>query len=151
MSAANTLKKARNWLKKAFTSCRITYRWLNQWTAFCWPLSPFTPAGVLREIHDMLVGKFVISIVAGWTFDMLKDALPETARFVRVMPNTPLAVGEGMSLISSLCTCTDEEFAFTERIFARLAKSCVVETCLYARKRHQRLRPALSMLYRSHG
>lgn len=71
----------------------------------------------------MLVGKFVISIVAGWTFDMLKDALPETARFVRVMPNTPLAVGEGMSLISSLCTCTDEEFAFTECIFARLAKS----------------------------
>lgn len=52
MSAANTLKKARNWLKKAFTSCRITYRWLNQRTAFCWPLSPFTPAGVLREIHD---------------------------------------------------------------------------------------------------
>lgn len=58
---------------------------------------------------------------------MLKDALPETARFVRVMPNTPLAVGEGMSLISSLCTCTDEEFAFTERIFAAAGKVAVVE------------------------
>lgn len=86
-------------------------------------VKPVYAAGVLREIHDMLVGKFVISIVAGWTFDMLKDALPETARFVRVMPNTPLAVGEGMSLISSLCTCTDEEFCFTERFQLRLAKS----------------------------
>lgn len=94
-------------------------------------VKPVYAAGVLREIHDMLVGKFVISIVAGWTFDMLKDALPETARFVRVMPNTPLAVGEGMSLISSLCTCTDEEFAFTERIFAAAGKVAVVEDHVY--------------------
>lgn len=94
-------------------------------------VKPVYAADVLREIHDMLVGKFVISIVAGWTFDMLKDALPETARFVRVMPNTPLAVGEGMSLISSLCTCTDEEFAFTERIFAAAGKVAVVEDHIY--------------------
>ena len=31
-------------------------------------VKPVYAAGVLREIHDMLVGKFVISIVAGWTF-----------------------------------------------------------------------------------
>ena len=73
-------------------------------------VKPVYAADVIREVYDALNGKFVISIIAGWTYEMLKDALPDAARFVRVMPNTPLAVGEGMSLISSLCTCTDEEF-----------------------------------------
>lgn len=36
-----------------------------------------------------------------------------------------------MSLISSLCTCTDEEFAFTERIFAAAGKVAVVEDHVY--------------------
>lgn len=62
---------------------------------------------------------------------MLKDVLPDAARFVRVMPNTPLAVGEGMSLISSLCTCTDEEFDFAKSVFAAAGKVAVVEDHVY--------------------
>ena len=82
---------------------------------------------VLDEVREALSGKLVISIVAGWTCEMLSEALPETARFVRVMPNTPLSVGEGMTLISSRCTCTAEEFAFTQGIFAAAGKVAVVE------------------------
>ena len=58
---------------------------------------------------------------------MLQHALPESARFVRVMPNTPLAVGEGMSLISSLCTCTAEEFALAQSIFEAAGQVRIVE------------------------
>ena len=86
---------------------------------------------VIREVYDALDNKFVISIIAGWTYEMLKDALPDAARFVRVMPNTPLAVGEGMSLISSLCTCTDEEFDFAKSVFAAAGKVAVVEDHVY--------------------
>ena len=82
---------------------------------------------VLSEVHEALQGKFVISIVAGWTYEMLCEALPPTARFVRVMPNTPLAVGEGMTLLSSRYTCTPEEFAFAQTIFAAAGKVAVVE------------------------
>lgn len=82
---------------------------------------------VLSEVHDYLNDKFVISIVAGWTYEMLYEALPGTARFVRVMPNTPLAVGEGMSLISSRYSCTEEEFAFTKQVFEAAGKIAVVE------------------------
>ena len=85
----------------------------------------------LSGLYDALDGKFVISIVAGWTYEMLKDALPDAARFVRVMPNTPLAVGEGMSLISSLCTCTDEEFDFAKSVFAAAGKVAVVDDHVY--------------------
>ena len=66
------------------------------------------PDGVDYEALD---GKFVISIVAGWTFDMLKEALPASARFVRVMPNTPAMVGEAMSALCRNEAVSDEEFA----------------------------------------
>lgn len=82
---------------------------------------------VLDEVYDLLQNKCVISIVAGWTYDMLKRALPDSARFIRVMPNTPLAVGEGMSLISSSHTATEAEFAFAKQIFECAGKVAVVE------------------------
>lgn len=94
-------------------------------------VKPVYAADVIREVYDALDNKFVISIIAGWTYEMLKDALPDAARFVRVMPNTPLAVGEGMSLISNLCTCTDEEFDFAKSVFAAAGKVTVVEDHVY--------------------
>ena len=94
-------------------------------------VKPVYAADVIREVYDALDNKFVISIIAGWTYEMLKDALPDVARFVRVMPNTPLAVGEGMSLISNLCTCTDEEFDFAKSVFAAAGKVTVVEDHVY--------------------
>ena len=82
---------------------------------------------VLNEIRDTLDDKFVISIVAGWNYDMLKEALPDRARFLCVMPNTPLAVGEGMSLINNRYTCTEDEFLFAKRIFEASGKVAVVD------------------------
>lgn len=94
-------------------------------------IKPIYAAQVLREIHDDLEGKFVISIVAGWTYDMLEAALPQSAHFVRVMPNTPLAVGEGMSLLCNRCRCTDEEFAFAKSIFEAAGKAMQVEEHIF--------------------
>jgi pyrroline-5-carboxylate reductase len=42
----------------------------------------------------------VISVAAGITIGYLEKHLPEGARVVRVMPNTPMLVGEGMSAIA---------------------------------------------------
>ena len=90
-------------------------------------IKPVYTAQVIEEIFEELKGKFVISIVAGWNYDMLDHALPKEARFVRVMPNTPLAVGEGMSLISERCRCTPEEFDFAQSVFASAGKVAKVE------------------------
>ena len=95
-------------------------------------VKPIYVQQVLDEIGDLLHNKFVISIVAGWTYDMLSNALPDTTRFVRVMPNTPLAVGEGMSLISSRYSCTSDEFAFAKQIFECAGKVAVVEDHVFA-------------------
>ena len=90
-------------------------------------IKPVYTAQVIEEVYEELAGKFVISIVAGWNYEVLEKALPETTRFVRVMPNTPLAVNEGMSLISSRCRCTDEEFTFAKSVCAAAGKIVEVE------------------------
>lgn len=90
-------------------------------------IKPVYTQQVIDEIYEMLEDKFVISIVAGWNYDMLDSALPKNTRFVRVMPNTPLAVGEGMSLISEKCRCTQEEFDFAQAVFAAAGKVAKVE------------------------
>lgn len=90
-------------------------------------IKPVYAGNVIKEVYEDLQGKFVISIVAGWTYDMLCRALPESANFVRVMPNTPLAVGEGMSLISMLRRCTDEEYDFAKKVFSAAGRVAEVE------------------------
>jgi len=90
-------------------------------------IKPVYTAQVIEEIFEQLKGKFVISIVAGWNYDMLDRALPKETRFVRVMPNTPLAVCEGMSLISEKCRCSSEEFVFAQEVFSAAGKVAKVE------------------------
>lgn len=94
-------------------------------------VKPIYAAQVIKEIYTQLENKFVISIVAGWTYEMLEKELPASARFVRVMPNTPLSVGEGMSLLSGRCKCTEDEFSFAESIFAAAGKVAKVEDHMF--------------------
>lgn len=94
-------------------------------------VKPAYAGEVIRGVYEELHGKLVVSIVAGYTFETLSELLPADARFVRVMPNTPLAVGEGMSVICSRCTCTQEEFDFAASLFSAAGKVTVVEDRIY--------------------
>ena len=63
------------------------------------------------EIKNNLNGKAVLSIAAGWTVDMLSKALTGTgATYMRVMPNTPALVGEGMTALCDDSTFSKEDF-----------------------------------------
>lgn len=53
-------------------------------------------------------GSLVISVLAGVTTETIEALLPE-ARVVRVMPNTPMAVGEGMSAVSGGRTASQRD------------------------------------------
>lgn len=94
-------------------------------------VKPIYTSQVLGEVYDKIKDKLLISIVAGWSFEMLKAALPNSTRFVRVMPNMPLAIGEGMSLISASYTCTQEELAFVCSLFASAGQVEIVEDAFY--------------------
>ncbi|KAG0144978.1 hypothetical protein CROQUDRAFT_79336 [Cronartium quercuum f. sp. fusiforme G11] len=55
-------------------------------------------------MREACANKLVISILAGTTIAQLQSWLPESARVVRAMPNTPCQIREGMTVLSSLPT-----------------------------------------------
>jgi len=84
---------------------------------------------VLNGIRYMLTPEHVIiSLAPGKTIEQLKLNLGNDKRIVRVMPNTPAMVGEGMTSIS----CRKEEFSsleldMLEKIFGSCGKAEFVD------------------------
>ena len=83
-----------------------------------------------KPIHDELKKlphhpKKVISIAAAVALETLEKGLPD-AEIVRVMPNTPASVGEGMTAIAPGKKASDELVKTTEEIFTALGKAAVV-------------------------
>src|SRR5919198_3182674 len=63
-------------------------------------VKPQTLGAVLPALKRAAASKLVISIVAGATIGRIARELPG-AHVVRVMPNTPALIGEGMSAFST--------------------------------------------------
>jgi pyrroline-5-carboxylate reductase len=77
--------------------------------------------GLLAEIRDHVSpGNLVVSLAAGITTDFLESRLPEGSSVVRVMPNTPALVDQGMAAISPGRHCTDDHLEEAEA----LLRSC---------------------------
>jgi len=65
---------------------------------------------VLEEIKPHFEkSKLLVSIAVGIPLSFYKSVLGESTRVIRVMPNTPALVGEGMSLISYENEVTEED------------------------------------------
>ncbi len=95
-------------------------------------VKPFYVQEVIDEMRPALNGKAVLSIAAGWTTAMLEKALTGTgASFLRVMPNTPALVGEGMTALCDETTFTKEDFAFAKGIFDAIGKTRVLPERLF--------------------
>ena len=95
-------------------------------------VKPLYVQEVLDEIRNGLRGKAVLSIAAGWTVGMLEKALRDTgATWLRVMPNTPALVGEGMTALCDDTTFSQEDFDFAKGIFDAVGKTRVLPERLF--------------------
>ncbi len=74
---------------------------------------------VLTEIAPHLrVGQVLISLAAGITTKYIEAHVPEGIAVIRVMPNTPALVDEGMAAISPGTHCTEEHLAMAEEMLS---------------------------------
>ena len=74
---------------------------------------------VLTEIAPHLrAGQLLISLAAGITTDYIERHIPDGIAVVRVMPNTPALVDEGMAAISAGTHCDEEHLAFAEQMLS---------------------------------
>lgn len=72
---------------------------------------------LLSEIGPFCAGRLILSIAAGVTIAKIQSALPGTS-VIRVMPNTPLLVGCGVSALCCGENVSEEDYALAERIFS---------------------------------
>jgi pyrroline-5-carboxylate reductase len=69
----------------------------------------------------------VISIAAGITTASLDRELKGRGRVVRVMPNTPMLVGAGVSAICAGPRATEDDLRWTEKLFSAAGRTCRVD------------------------
>lgn len=95
-------------------------------------VKPYVLQEVLDTIKPALSGKALISIAAGWTVAMLREALQGTgATFLRVMPNTPAMVSEGMTAMCEDTTFSENDFAFAKNLFEAVGRTVVLPERLF--------------------
>ncbi|MEC4675850.1 MAG: pyrroline-5-carboxylate reductase [Nitrospirota bacterium] len=85
-------------------------------------VKPQNMDGLLDEISDVVTAeKTVVSIAAGITLSFLESRL-RTKKLIRVMPNTPALVQEGMSVMSLYGTFYEKEAAVVRGILMSVGK-----------------------------
>jgi len=84
-------------------------------------VKPQDMTAVLDDVRDNLTpGTLVVSLAAGITTAFLEQRLPPGTPVVRVMPNTPALVDQGMAAISPGAHCDEAHLAQAEA----LLRSC---------------------------
>lgn len=83
---------------------------------------------ILREIRkDVRQGVLVISVAASVTTRLIEQELDRGARVVRVMPNTPCLIRQGMSALCRGKHATDEDLKIAQAIFGSMGRTVVVD------------------------
>ncbi|HNW25704.1 MAG TPA: pyrroline-5-carboxylate reductase [Candidatus Gastranaerophilaceae bacterium] len=81
---------------------------------------------VLQEIKEELQGKLVVSIAAGVKTKSIEDQIGEVA-VIRVMPNAPAVIKEGMSGIVKGNFADEDDVNFVKEFMSNIGKCIVVE------------------------
>ncbi len=90
-------------------------------------VKPQDVSGLLPEIREQLEpNALVVSLCAGITTSRVEEALGEGRPVVRVMPNTPAQVDEGMAAISAGTSATSEHLDRVTAMMNAVGKSIVV-------------------------
>jgi pyrroline-5-carboxylate reductase len=83
---------------------------------------------VLEEVKDeVVVDHLVVSIAAGIPLKMIGSIIGEDIPMIRVMPNTPALVQQGMSALARGQQVTDEHMVMASRIFSAVGDTVEVE------------------------
>ncbi len=86
-------------------------------------VKPFVVKEVLTEIEDRIdSSKVIITIAAGISSSRVEEILEKEARVIKVMPNTPALLAEGMSAVCKGEHATQEDFETVIKIFESVGK-----------------------------
>ena len=91
-------------------------------------VKPNQVMGVLEEIKPFVTPeKLIVSIAAGVNLNKLESNLPDKTRVIRVMPNTPALVGEGMSGMIGGIYANSSDKDFIKQLLSTIGKCIIVD------------------------
>jgi pyrroline-5-carboxylate reductase len=86
-----------------------------------------TLSEIRAELRD---GALLVSLLAGIKSSRIQGLVSESARVVRVMPNTPLLLGAGMSVISAGETASSSDVEWVKKLLSSSGQTLVVDESL---------------------
>src|SRR5688572_5571711 len=90
-------------------------------------VKPQDMGDLLEEIApELRPGQLVVSLAAGITTSFIESRIPEGVAVVRVMPNTPALVDEGMAAISRGSHCDEAHLEEAESLMASTGRGLQV-------------------------
>jgi pyrroline-5-carboxylate reductase len=88
-------------------------------------VKPQVLAGVLAEIGPTVknrinsrIGPLLISMAAGWSIKRIQTALGDPSQIVRIMPNTPALIGQGLIALAASPAVPDAHILELKQILA---------------------------------
>lgn len=85
---------------------------------------------VLEKCGQYLKEKALFSIVTGWSRPELAALCHESCRILRIMPNTPCMVGEGMIAFDADHTLTTDDMEMAKAVFLATGRVEIVNSAL---------------------
>lgn len=93
-------------------------------------VKPYLIEEVVQPICEMLDGKIVISVAAGYNYEMYEKILKPTTPHISTIPNTPISVGEGIVVCENKHNLNEEQLKLFEDLFKDVALIKMVDTPL---------------------
>jgi pyrroline-5-carboxylate reductase len=91
------------------------------------PMNVIPVCRALEEARALKRGSLVISIAAGVKIEAIAAVLGETVPIIRAMPNTPCAIGRGMTVVSRGPHASEAHVALALKLFAPLGRVLELE------------------------
>lgn len=88
---------------------------------------PQSLAAADPRLAELTAGKLVVSLLAGKRLSRLSQSFPGARNIVRTMPNTPAAIGAGITAYCSQSTLTDADRVTVERMLGALGEFLALE------------------------
>lgn len=92
-------------------------------------VKPYMIETVLAPLSEMLAGKAILSVAAGWKCEDYDRVIPGT-HHLSTVPNTPVAINEGVIACEKASTLTADEHGLVFALLGLLGSPIEVETLL---------------------
>ncbi len=109
---------------KAFKSNVEAVKWAD---LIIIAVKPHIVPAVIKEVKKELKGKIVLSVAVNILFDDYEKLLAAKTHHMSLLPNTPVAINEGVLLCEAKNSLTDEEKALVDTLLGSLGLHVYVD------------------------